>query len=181
MPGREAGSLKATGGPDEPGSRPDTGEWRALREECVWTARRLGATEGDVEDLAQETLTRLYVVLPTVGSRRAWVLRVLRNLLYDQRKRRATRARTHSRAAWESSEVTSPSGAWRAVADVTRILPRLPPKSRRLLELYRRGYTHREIATHLGCEIHQVGPRIHSALETAKRRATRSPGRAPRP
>lgn len=61
------------------------------------------------------------------------------------------------------------------MVDVNHILAKTPTKSRTLLKLYELGFTHSEIAARLGCELHQVGPRIRSALKTAQRRATRPP------
>lgn len=116
---------------------------------------------------------RLVVNRSSVLRPKAWLRRVVRNLLYDQRMRRRRRAGAHSRIQRQSREPESPSGAWRAVADVEHILSELSPRTRRLLELYRRGYKHSEIATLLDCECHQVGPRVRRALETARRRTRR--------
>ena len=151
---------------------PDAGEWGVLREEAVGLARRLGAEHADAEDLAQEAVTRLYSHSLGVVHLRAWLRKVLRNLLYDQRERRAVRARAYVQAQAEKGEERSPSGEWNAAADVEHIFSGLQAGSRRLLDLYCRGHTRGEIAAHLGCQSHQVGPRISRALQTSRRRAT---------
>lgn len=149
----------------------DTGEWQALWTLVTRVGHSLGADDADVQDLAQDVLTKLHKERRHVVNRVAWTKRVLRNLLYQQRKRRARRAQIHSQATRQSDSEKSPTGEWSAVVDVNRILAETPPTSRKLLELYERGYTHAEIAARLGCELHQVGPRIRSALKTARRRA----------
>lgn len=126
------------------------------------TARWLGADEADAEDLTQEAQARLHTALPGVAYSHTWLRRVLRNLLYDQRKRQAARTRVHIQLDQPTREPVSPSAGWRAVVDVERILPRIPERSHKLLELYRRGYTRGEIATYLRCKSHQVEPSSQS-------------------
>lgn len=88
----------------------DTGEWRALWTLGTRVARSLGADDADAQDLTQDALTKLYQERYRVANRVAWVTRVLRNLLYQQRKRRARRGQIHSQAMHGSCGEKVPTG-----------------------------------------------------------------------
>jgi RNA polymerase sigma factor (sigma-70 family) len=150
-----------------PGELP---QWSVLRRHCVHAAQRLGSDQFDAEDLAQEAVARLLPVLSSVEKPEAWLRAVVRNLFWRQQRRRAARARVYSELAGQHSGDDSPAARHTAGLDVSRVLARLSPRSRRLLELVLAGHTHRDIAVVLKCEIHQVGPRIRRALATARRR-----------
>lgn len=152
-------------------SRPASSrEWSAMLRQCERAARRLGADHVEAEDLAQEALARLLPVLPTVDRPSAWLHQVVRNLRVRQQRRRAERVRAYSDLAKQLEGHRSPAAAWREKIEIRRLLSQAPLRSRQLLALLLAGYTHREIAVVLGCETHQVGPRIARALRTARRR-----------
>lgn len=145
-------------------------EWQTLRRRCLLVAKSLGLNSVDAEDLAQEAISRLLPVLPAVERPVPWLGIVVRNLVHEKRRSRAYRARLRSELVEYSEPSHVPTSAWRAKIDLRHTLLEMPPRSRRILELVLAGHTHREIATLLQCEVHQVGPRISRALKTARRR-----------
>lgn len=150
--------------------RRDTANWEGLHGQCIRTAKRLGADHIDAEELAQEAIVRLLPVHSSVRRPAAWLNRVVRHLRSRQLRRRALRARGRSEIARQWPGDWAPGAIWRDEIEIHRVLDLMRPRSRRLLELVLSGYTHREIARALGCETHQVGPRIARVLETARRR-----------
>lgn len=142
-----------------------------LRRYCLLAARRLGVGEAEAEDLTQEALVRLLEARSAVNRPRAWLRRVLSNLHARQMRRAVQAERRMERGLPARQELLHAEG-WQARIDVHRLLDRTSPRSREVLELLLLGHTHREIATELRCEVHQVGPRIARALGTARRRLT---------
>lgn len=157
----------------DPGIDLDACDWIALWQAARRIALRLGAKNADAEDIAQETVMRLLVAPPSGDKLQAWTRQVVHNLLYDLRERDHARVRAHSQVGRRTREPASPSGEYRVVIDADRILSRMPDRPRTLLGFYLLGYTHREIASLLRCEVHQVGPRLHRAIETARRSLSR--------
>ncbi|MGH9382034.1 MAG: RNA polymerase sigma factor [Thermoanaerobaculia bacterium] len=133
-------------------------------------AQRFGANEADAEDVAQEALVRLLPVVSYVDRLESWLYIVVRNLVRRQGRRRSKRARACSELAPAVVENTSPEESWLAKLEIERLVQASSPGCRHLLELTLDGYRHREIAVLLGCEVHQVGPRLRRALQTSRRR-----------
>lgn len=162
------------------GRRAEPLEWRALERRARAIAVALAPGEPAVaEDLAQEALLKLLVQQPAPKRPVAWLRVTLRNLLTD-RRRRDERLRTLPIEGVDEPEHPTIEAPDRRLV-VRQALEGLSESQRTILGLFALGFSHAEIATRIGCEIHQVGPRIQRALRRARRVLHGPDGEASRP
>jgi RNA polymerase sigma factor (sigma-70 family) len=100
----------------------------------------------------------------------SWLLVVLRRMALKRNGRRVRRTPPPPRP--ESSCKMDSPGLFDDIdvgLDVEKALAGLPPRQREILGLAFAGHSHREIARDLGCEVHQVGPRLQRAYRALGR------------
>lgn len=132
-------------------------------------ARSIAGNEKEAEDLLQETFLRAmthWAVLQRLEnhSRRAWLYKVMRNLLYDLRRRNrfvAPMPEGHDAA----SEVDFVSGL-----ETEELLESLPPVLRDIVrKRFLLGMSSKQIAGILGIPHATVRYRLHTALHLLRK------------
>lgn len=145
----------------------------AIREHCEFVhglARALSRGRADHEDLAQEAMERWLRArpgLPTGTNHQAWLTTVLRNLLIDRLRRRATRREQPIDSA--RIPATSHAAPWwqeLGAADVDRELAKLPSRQRATFRMFAfEGKSYDEIAGQQAIARSTVGTRILRARQ----------------
>jgi RNA polymerase sigma-70 factor, ECF subfamily len=146
----------------------------------VWqTARRLGVTDAEVEDIVQETVLTFHrrgVALETQAAERSWLFAIVYNLV--RRHRRSYRRRTaHTEDGLNLDVFPSPSAAApdrsaetsETVRLLETILDTLDPEKRAVLilaELEEKPAP--EIAEILGINVNTVSSRLRLAREAVE-------------
>ncbi|MBP1994124.1 RNA polymerase sigma factor [Paenibacillus eucommiae] len=132
-------------------------------------ARSIAGNEKEAEDLLQETFLRAihhWNMLQTLTnhSRRAWLFKVMRNLLYDLRRR--DRFVTSIPEGLDAvNEVDFVSGL-----EMERLLQNLPPKLHDIVhKRFILGMNSKQIADILGIPHATVRYRLHTALKLLKK------------
>lgn len=142
------------------------GHWRGV---VLFATAGLGDAEA-AEDVAQETFIRLWRARRELSAERVrpFLYRVARNLVTDELRRRAVRARWAQRAPHEAELEPSPDQLLAerdrnaAVADA---IHRLPPRRREALVLaFMNGLSYREVADAMGVSVSTVKNQISAAL-----------------
>jgi RNA polymerase sigma-70 factor (ECF subfamily) len=143
-------------------------------------ARRLAGSDGEAEDLVQETYARALAGRRTFmgGNLKAWLFRILRNIFVDEyRKRRHDEAAGGLELVEDASEGAGPPGALeierlRAVAaeDIRAALASLSTDAREVILLDVEGFTENEVSEILGCPIGTVKSRLSRARSLLRRR-----------
>lgn len=177
-------------------ARSQEGDFEALeelikisREKVYRLALGLAHNHVDAEDLAQETILRIYTMLPSYDEGRAsfdtWVHRITVNLWINWSKRRERHqiVPLASLTTREESEETSREQVGgdsnpeeeiekRELREITwRLIDELPPGSKAAVVLKEiEGYSYREIAATLGCSESAVKARINYGREILKKK-----------
>jgi RNA polymerase sigma factor (sigma-70 family) len=142
----------------------DVANWDALAHEVRRVARHWHLNPEDVDDVVQETLLRLFEHGPAVQSVPGWIGVVVRRLAHTLAQRRSKETILPPRLLGTSDgfDLTSQLA-------LSEILTKVPPKDRNLLHLIARGYSHREIAQHMGWQTRDVGTKLDRAVRKAAR------------
>ncbi len=129
-------------------------------------ARFLAAQRSEADDLVQETLLRALDRLTQFrpdSSLRAWLFTILRNLHYEQRRRR----RTEARAMAQQLPAPSSAPAQEAASDLAGLqiqLQRLPPLLREALVLVgAQGLDYQEAAAICNVQVGTLKARVSRA------------------
>lgn len=143
------------------------------RAEMAGLARRVLGSPDLAEEAVQETFVRAWRSRdrfdPTLGSLRAWLFAIERNLLVDMGRSRARRESLVQQTAEERDPTTD--GVERALISwqVEEAIALLTPEHRGVLvEIYFGGRTSKEIAQHLHLPEGTVRSRLYYALRTLK-------------
>jgi RNA polymerase sigma-70 factor (ECF subfamily) len=132
---------------------------------------RLTADPDLCEDLAQEAILRLLRLQPQArpDNPRAWLFRVLTNLVRDGARTFERVQRKHLRLV--PDEPSTPSLDYErteTVARVRAVLDRLSPRDQEMLILRESGFQHREIAAIVGVKPQSVSVLLARAMERFK-------------
>jgi RNA polymerase sigma-70 factor, ECF subfamily len=138
-------------------------------------AYRLLGERGIAEDVVQEAFLNIWRQGVTYdaarGSARTWVLTIVHHRAVDQIRSMRTRNRVDTEIK-DAVPLPSHEDTWGTVAQtleterVRQAMTRLPPEQRLVVDLvYYGGYTHQEIADHLGVPLGTVKGRLRLALE----------------
>lgn len=137
------------------GERSFADEYRRLYVLASSTARRRGSAVDEVEDVAQETLSRCYSHWPRLSGAAfvdAWVVRTASNVVVDHWRRRRTRDRALGAAPVAPAEVAPHDRIVLAEA-----LMSLPRRQREVLALRYLDDLHEgDVARVLGCSVGTV-------------------------
>lgn len=147
---------------------PSSGEWRSWAELVHARARRHAGSREDAEDLAQETLAYLADPRHRVDRPGAWLKVVIRRAVAAGL--RFARNRPDRVALEDAGEPVAPEESPLLRLALREALEALPERQSKLLRLRAAGLSHREIAARIGCEVHQVGPRLDRAQGALRRR-----------
>jgi RNA polymerase sigma-70 factor, ECF subfamily len=146
------------------------------RRRCVQAARRLGLSDADAQDVAQETLLRAWRRLPTLrdGERfEPWLLAICR-----REALRLMRSRSRQPVAEIPEDEASPLDQMAAAEDRLALrdaLGRLTPTDRRVLWLrFGEDLAHQQVANRLGLTETAVRIRTHR-LRARLSRIARAP------
>lgn len=155
------------GTPQKPTSR----EWRVWSLDAHTTAKRLTRDPELAGDLAQDALVLLMRCYAQVRDLHNWLLVVMRRLA----SKKAAKAHRRAPGAPAANEHRGLDGAGvfadlDVQLDFEKALHELPARQARILELAFAGHSHAEMARQLGCEVHQVGPRLQRAYRALGRR-----------
>ena len=137
-----------------------------LTAELLAYFRRRTDSVQDAEDLLQETLLRVYQQSGEIREADrlpAWVFRIARNLLVDERRRR----RLPTRADVEEADNESEDGVQNVVAGwLDSFIEQLDPKYRDVIRQSEiEGIPHREIAENLGLSVSAIKSRVQRGRE----------------
>lgn len=148
-------------------SKPTSREWRVWSSDAHETAKRLTHDPELAGDLAQEALILLTRCYTQVRDLHNWLFVVIRRMVSKRSVRGRQRPSGENCYGWDSA------GAFEDVdfkLDIEKAMHGLPPRQARILELALAGHSHAETARQLGCEVHQVGPRLQRAYRALGRR-----------
>lgn len=139
---------------------------RVLKPLSLKMARRWCSSPEQAEDIAQEALLRLLVCRRQVQKPNAWL-----NLVTRRLAARASSRIIRQAEAERISQTLRPSSSDSPefFVDVKKILGMLPDRDRKLLELAVSGASHREMATHFGCQARDIGQMLARARQKARR------------
>jgi RNA polymerase sigma-70 factor, ECF subfamily len=133
---------------------------------------------GDADDLVQETFARAFAARHRyqAGSNgRAWLCRILANLVVSERRRRTRDDRLRARVLAMAATAASPRPPEPPALDepaLVAALRRLDPAERRIVELADvEELSYREIARALGCPLGTVMSRLHRARRRLRQAA----------
>jgi RNA polymerase sigma-70 factor (ECF subfamily) len=149
------------------------------------TARRLGAVDGDVEDVVHESFEIAFRRLDQFhqGLFSTWLFRIIANLVSARLRKRRVRDFFHGmwasqgEATVESVEATV--AARQTLAQVADVMRKLSAEKREVFALHElEGLTHEQIAQLVGCKVETVRTRLHYARKDFEKLA-RSRGLQP--
>jgi RNA polymerase sigma-70 factor (ECF subfamily) len=148
----------------------------ALRSDLIRLARRLAASEAEAQDLAQETLLRLWrrrAQVEAVDDLRAYARAAMRNLF-----RQGLRRAPHLPLEEEYGPSIEPEVfALLALADLRGAIARLPADQAGLIALVMAGETSpAALAGQTGCPVNTVMSRLARARATLRRDMDMAPG-----
>lgn len=154
-----------------PKPKPTSREWRVWSVDAHHTAQRVTRDRDMANDIAQEALLLLMRCYAQVRDLHSWLLVVLRRMAVKS----ASRSRRPAPRAAPKDPTCRMDGPAPFVdidtgLDVEKAMLEMPRQQRRILALAFAGHSHAEIAAALGCEIHQVGPRLQHAYRALGRR-----------
>jgi RNA polymerase sigma-70 factor (ECF subfamily) len=133
-------------------------------------ATRLTNDRAHAEDIVQEALIRAWRAWtrldPDNGSIRGWLLTIIRNLVIDKSRARATRAPETHLTDWDDiGPATSPTTTIEDRAQITDLLTHLTPEERAvLIGIYLQDHTINQVAHDLGIAPGTVKSRMFYAL-----------------
>ncbi len=150
-----------------PDERQDTQAEEAVRLALRFASRRC-SNPIEAEDVAQEAVLCWLPNRQRVRNAAPWFAVVVARLA-----KLAAQGQSKTPAVdWEPERCDpgcpSPEARWVGDLTLKSLLKRLAPARRLLVELWLAGYKHREIARQVGCETHQVGPRIAAAVSSLR-------------
>jgi RNA polymerase sigma factor (sigma-70 family) len=162
-------------------SRPTRSARSIFDENFPWVFRYVDRMIGDAAaaaDIAQETFVRLYRRREPPDDLRAWLATVAHNLVRDDRRRQARRARLLAARAPEHTMADPPPDPDARIGDadeghaVRRALAALSEREQRLLLLRSEGLSYRELGLILALNEASVGTllaRARAAFQEALR------------
>lgn len=146
---------------------PSSASWRRWSADAHSTARRVTHDPSLADDIAQEALVLLVRGYSSVRDLHSWLLVVLRRLAAKSLRKAKTRDLWPDLAEFDKTlRRETPD----SLLDLKIALACLPPRQAQLLALSFEGYSHAEIAKEIGCQTHQVGPRLARAYRALGRR-----------
>lgn len=153
---------------------PDTAAWKRLYDAhfdfAYRTARRLGAPQGEVEDVVHEVFEIAFQKLSHFqhGLFTTWLYRIIANVVSARLRKRRVRDFFHG--LWASgNEQASDSleadvAARQTLEKVADVLRKLSAPKREVFALHElEGLSHEEIAGLIGCKVETVRSRLHYA------------------
>ncbi len=152
----------------------DSAAWKRLYdvhfEFAHRTARRLGVSPGDVEDVVHEAFTVAWRKLADFHTGRfsTWFYQIISHEVTAYLRKKRVRAFFTGRWADETDhEVSSAEGsvaARHSLSQVEQVLAKLSSKKREVFVLFElEGLPHEQIAEMVGCPPQTVRTRLHSA------------------
>lgn len=142
--------------------------------------RRMGRSQENSEDLAQETFWRILKYRKSYDTRRpfrAWMYQIARNLMYDEAKRSIRRNQFIDDSKQEEAEYSAKSDS-NVEAEVEKgeqkqllreALAKMPEEKRELIVLCRfEEMPYSEIADVFGCSVGALKVRLFRALKELK-------------
>jgi RNA polymerase sigma-70 factor, ECF subfamily len=147
--------------------------------ELTGLARRVLGNHHLAEEAVQETFERAWKSRhrfdPEVGTLRAWLFSIERNLLVDMARSRGRRERLDQRAAGRTEHVADDVEKAIVTWQVEEAIQHLTPGHRAVLvETYFRGRTSKEVAGALGIAEGTVRSRLYHALRSVRTTLERS-------
>ena len=136
---------------------------------CLYL-RGLGSAEGVAEDLAQESMLRLWQHArdydPARSAVGTWLFRIARNLRIDQLRRDSHRGSTMEEVRPEDLATDAPGAEAHADhVELRRRIDALTPVQARLIRMsYFEAKSHQEIATELGMPLGTVKSHLRRAF-----------------
>ena len=149
------------------------------------TARRLGAPDGEVEDVVHEAFEVAFRKLSQFhqGLFTTWLFRIIANLVSGRLRKRRVRDFFHGIWANEqepsSDSFEATVAARQTLAQVADVMRKLSAEKREVFALHElEGLSHEEIAGLVGCKVETVRTRLHYARKDFEKLA-RSRGLSP--
>lgn len=149
------------------------------------TARRLGAPDGEVEDVVHEAFEIAFRKLDHFhdGLFSTWLFRIVANLVSARLRRRRVRDFFHGVWANEqepsSASLEATVAARQALRQVAEVMRKLSAEKREVFALHElEGLSHEQIAGLVGCKVETVRTRLHYARKDFEKLA-RSRGLSP--
>ena len=134
------------------------------------TARRLGAPDGEVEDVVHEAFEVAFRKLDTFhdGLFSTWLFRIVANIVSGRLRKRRVREFFHGIWATEQEPATASLeatvAARQSLEQVGEVMRKLSPEKREVFALHElEGLSHDQIATFVGCKVETVRTRLHYA------------------
>jgi RNA polymerase sigma-70 factor, ECF subfamily len=149
------------------------------------TAHRLGAPNGEVEDVVHEAFEIAFQKLShfTHGLFTTWLYRIVANVVSARVRKRRVRDFFHG--LWandqepESNSLESTVAARQTLGRVGEVMRKLSAEKREVFALHElEGLSHEEIAGLIGCKVETVRSRLHYARKDFEKLA-RSRGLSP--
>ncbi len=149
------------------------------------TAHRLGAPQGEVEDVVHESFEIAFQKLShfTHGLFTTWLYRIIANVVSARLRKRRVRDffhglwATHQEPVSDSLEATV--AARQTLGKVSEVMRKLSAEKREVFALHQlEGLSHEEIAQLIGCKVETVRTRLHYARKDFEKLA-RSRGLSP--
>lgn len=136
--------------------------WEWASQLCLREARRLGLSEPDAQDVAQEALLRSWRFRGQLqGAPPAWLSTIVRN---EARRHWARRAQDLAPEALDRHTAEDRSEQAELRVDIARAARHLDPADRAMLEMhYRLGLTYPMLAGHFDLPVGTVKVRLHRA------------------
>lgn len=172
-------TTRSPADPSEGNERAEV-DWKELVELAGRRAiERCRGTPIEPAEIAQEALVRLWLEFDRVRNRRAWLSRVVANLVVSELRR--LRVRREALVPGPGSDDSDPAASLLVSVELRGTLARTSHPDLLCLTLYAAGYSHREMAEALGEPVHRVGPRVARALGRLRRKLFRETRPRPRP
>ena len=134
------------------------------------TARRLGAPDGEIEDVVHEAFEVAFRKLDQFhdGLFSTWLFRIVANLVSARLRKRKVRNFFHGIWAQEqepaAQSLESTVAARQALVQVAELMRKLSAEKREVFALFElEGMSHEQIATLVGCKVETVRTRLHYA------------------
>lgn len=161
----EAGTEEVGGIP--PDSRSVAVVYRAHAEELLRFATRLAGDRHVAADAVQEAFLRLLENPTAVTAPRAWLFRVVSNLVVEHGRT----AQRHTRLARQANSPLPPRSPLKHAIDadsrsrIAAALSQLRERERVAVLMRHEGFTHREIAAELGTTTGTIGTLLARAFD----------------
>lgn len=162
-------------------SQGDTAAFRVLydlhKDRVFYTAQSMLQSQSLAQDALQEAFIRLWVnreKLQKIASLEAWLLTIVRNLIYDKLREKAAKELVlepylEDVMAPYADQAFSETEFKELVTLVEKARQRLSPQQQRVFELSRlQGLKHKEIAAEMGISVETVKKYIMDALKSVQ-------------